>query len=382
MESSEMNVIEKDNDGDLQTVTKPKQARVTRTEVLFQCNRCLMTFESFVKLRTHYESTHDTEGGKSPIVRGSKEHYTRLYHCIPCNKDFDEDLIIRHQNKHKEEINKVCDICGRVFTVRGTWHKHLRQHRAFSTGKRLQCKLCGKTFTLISDLKKHMPYHSKERPHICEVCGKGFKDRNSVKKHRKIHLTVKPHTCQFCGKGFAQLYNLRGHLRTHTGEKPFKCDLCSSVFAHKGTLTCHKKTVHGVDTSEYQKLHSVQEFDDINVSDPQMYENCTIRITPTEGSNAIRSSDETFEKPGEGEPSKLPVTHHDKSQTLSADTKFEPHQILLAPATLATNVTQDYHLSSQSIRSIDGTSDLQSSYSQDTGCNGAKGTPGMSYTPL
>ncbi len=299
MESSEMSVIAKDNDGDPVTATKLKHARASRAEVLFRCNKCLMTFESFVKVRSHYEDSHNTEGSKSPFVHGSKEHYTRLYHCKACNEDFDEDRYIRHRNKHKEEINKVCDICGRVFTVLGTWYKHLRRHEAIRTGNRKQCKLCGKTFTLISNLKEHMNFHSKERPHICEVCGKAFKDRNGIRKHLKIHFTVKPHSCQICGKGFTKPSNLRDHLRSHTGEKPFKCDLCNSAFAHKGTLTCHKKTVHGV-TSKYQKSQAVQEFDDLNISDPKMYENCTIKITPTKGSDAARSSYERCEKPVEG----------------------------------------------------------------------------------
>ncbi len=383
-----MSVTVKDNDGDLQTATKPKQqkARYTRTEVIFRCNQCLMTFKSFIKLQTHCEKSHDTEVG-----RDSKEHYSRLHHCKLCNKDFDDaDESTRHLNKHSHEIHKVCDICGKVFTVRGSWHRHLRHHEAIRTDKRLQCKLCGKTFTLIGNLKSHMNFHSKERPHICEVCGKGFKDRHGVVKHLKTHFTVKPHSCQVCGKGFAQLYNMKTHLRTHTGEKPFKCNLCNLAFAHKGTLTGHMKTAHGVDTRNVQ---AVQEFDDINISDPKMYENCTIKIASTEGSNdTVRSSHVRSEKSGGRTPIKSMVTHHDESQTSTADTNFDPQHRLSVPVPAqtvkleltdaATSVTQGYSFSSHSVQNIDSACNLESTYSASTDSNDAKGNNGISYTTL
>ena len=85
------------------------------------------------------------------------------------------------------------------------------------------------------------------------------------------------------------------------------------------------------------------------------------------------------------------VTHHDESQTLTADTNFDPQHRLSAPAqTLKiestqdiTSVTQGYSFSSHSVQAINSTTNLESTYSASTdSTNDAKGNNGISYTTL
>ncbi|XP_072034338.1 uncharacterized protein [Amphiura filiformis] len=294
-------VIRSDDDDSKTSEPNPRRGRrnmvfayrrTTRTVTLFQCKQCSAMCESFGEFQVHYEIHAQSEenAGTKPVL-GDTTLYTILYRCIPCDKILTESEIELHRRKHKEMVDKVCDICGKAFTVRGSWHKHLNRHEAEKTGSRYVCKICGKKFHILQSLKSHMKYHSKERPHVCEVCGKSFKTTSAVKRHQRIHVTTKPYTCKFCGKGFTQQYNLRGHERMHTGEKPFKCDVCKAAFAHNGTLTCHRKTAHGIDVA---KDDTFLELDEINLKDPKMYEQ--VQITSAQGTSTISSQDETFQK--------------------------------------------------------------------------------------
>ncbi len=282
-------------------VPNPKRLRGEgRTKILYQCKECKEMCKTFRYFRRHYEKKHLKLLGfaaaetRSALVHGNKQLYNVLYRCKPCNKIFEDSEIVNHRKIH-DKVNDVCDTCGKVYTIRTSFLKHLRIHEAHKTGRKKQCKLCGKTFAVISDLKQHMKYHSKERSHICEVCGKGFKERCKMFRHREIHNDTKRFTCHFCGKGFIQAYRLTEHVRTHTGEKPFQCNICNSSFAQKQAVRAHKKAVHGVDKSEFQKPR-VQEFEAIDPYDPKLYENCTVQINSEEDTIAISWQHEGYQK--------------------------------------------------------------------------------------
>ncbi|XP_072034339.1 uncharacterized protein [Amphiura filiformis] len=363
---------------------KTEPAYKRRTQTLFQCKQCSKICESFVEFRTHYEiHLESNDNAESTVFRDSK-FYNLLYHCKPCNKVLNEIEIVSHRNMHGEKVHKVCDICGMVFTIRGSWHKHIKKHEAKKTGNRFVCKLCGKTFPLIAWLKRHMQFHSKERPHICEVCGKGFKEHSGLLRHSKTHRSTKPHACQFCGKGFVAKDSLRGHERTHTGEKPFKCNLCSAAFTHNGTLTCHKKTAHGIDTSKDNKYQMVQEFDDINIQDPNMYENCSVRIATSAeetSTNSPQDNKHTSEtKEGQREQSKPLVAPRDQDKNVST---YVEH----IKSAAAQSVDSKLQASSSNIPVCEFDASTSGVFTSITsqgnqGNNEAEEAPVMSYTSL
>ncbi len=276
------------NDKKKMRVYWPKESTPSytrRTRILYQCKQCLSTiYESFPEFKSHYIQTHlESQNLEKTVMRRNRSLYINFHRCIPCDKVFNQSEIGHHQYTHREVVDKICDICGRKFTVRGTWAAHMKKHKAELTGQRFKCKVCGKTFHLINGLKNHMAHHTSERNVTCEHCGKSFKSKYALKRHARIHSSVKPFSCQYCGKGFTQLSNKRGHERTHTGERPFPCELCQAAFTHKGTLTSHLKTAHGVDASSKDKTFI--EVDDLNVHDPNMYER--IKIPTGETTTAI-----------------------------------------------------------------------------------------------
>ncbi|XP_072034337.1 uncharacterized protein [Amphiura filiformis] len=363
--------------------------QTNRTATLFQCKQCSTMCESFGELQIHYETHAESKenAGTKPAL-GDTTLYTVMYRCKPCDMLLAESEIKYHRKKHKEMIHKVCDICGKAFTVRVTWHKHLNMHEAERTGYRYVCKICGKKFHLLQSLKRHMKYHSTERPHVCEVCGKSFKTTSALKRHRRIHVTTKPYICKFCGKGFTQQYNLKGHERMHTGEKPFKCNLCSAAFAHNGTLTCHKKTAHGIDVS---KDDTFLEFDEINVRDPKLYEH--VQITSATGASTISSQDEKLQKTStkKTDQGRIPQTKSSLQTHIEVDVSLASHPVTPAPVEkMLPNLPPDTSdmvprgsLTTSAASALDGTpsDSLTSIRSQNPG-NHATVDAGQVYTDL
>ena len=75
----------------------------------------------------------------------------------------------------------------------------------------------------------------------CSECGKVFTYKSGFQKHLRIHTGARPYKCKLCGKSFTQKGSLKYHIKIHTGEKPFKCSICAKSFIHRGNLNYHVK---------------------------------------------------------------------------------------------------------------------------------------------
>ena len=234
--------------------------KTKRTERIYECKECSeRSCRTTTDFRAHYLTHLKTE--KEKDVMDIHSCYNLLYRCLPCDLILPEVEVKKHRARHKQRRRSVCDICGMVFTLRGSWFAHRMKHKAEETGDWFECKMCGQTFALQFQLKNHMAKHTNKRPYVCEVCGKAFKAKHILDRHRHVHSDIKPFSCEFCGKGFTSNCNLKSHLRTHTGEKPFKCDVCDASFTHNVSLKTHKKSTHGIDLWKIQKSSKLQEFD-------------------------------------------------------------------------------------------------------------------------
>ncbi|XP_072034340.1 uncharacterized protein [Amphiura filiformis] len=263
--------------------TTERLGKKARTYRIFECKECSTICDSTAEFHEHFKIHGKMKGNVA-------QNAYFFYRCKPCDVILKQEEIEPHRSKHYTMMEStVCDTCGIVFTKRLAWKKHMMKHNAEKTGEWLICKLCDKTFYESQRLLIHMKRHTKERPHVCEVCGKGFKTRTVFDRHKYTHSDVKPYTCEHCGKGFLSRFNLKGHQRTHTGEKPFQCDTCGAAFTHNVSLKTHKKSAHGVDMWKDQKPNAVQEYEDVDLKDPEAFKKRKAKASTEEDASTSQS---------------------------------------------------------------------------------------------
>lgn len=54
-----------------------------------------------------------------------------------------------------------------------------------------ECNKCGRRYTKRESYNRHMRLHAGEIISICEICGKNFMTKGDLAKHIKRHLGVK-----------------------------------------------------------------------------------------------------------------------------------------------------------------------------------------------
>lgn len=82
----------------------------------------------------------------------------------------------------------------------------------------------------------------KKRVMSCDHCGKIFSHKGDFNKHLRKHTGEQPFECPQCNRKFAHTSNLARHLRVHSGDKPFYCERCDKSFSRKDKLVMHQKT--------------------------------------------------------------------------------------------------------------------------------------------
>lgn len=108
-----------------------------------------------------------------------------------------------------------------------------------------KCRLCCEKFNNRTDLYTHMKNHTTQNVEmLCDTCGKCFKNNHNLKNHMRTHLDIRPFECTFCPKTFRTRLLLKQHLHVHTGIKEFKCTICSTLFAKRDSLRNHMRKQH------------------------------------------------------------------------------------------------------------------------------------------
>ncbi|XP_072519484.1 hypermethylated in cancer 1 like [Salminus brasiliensis] len=91
-----------------------------------------------------------------------------------------------------------------------------------------------------SPLKSHKELDAL-RPFPCNICGKMFTQRGTMTRHMRSHLGLKPFACEECGMRFTRQYRLTEHMRVHSGEKPYECQICGGKFTQQRNLISHMR---------------------------------------------------------------------------------------------------------------------------------------------
>ena len=257
-----------------------------------ECKECGKRIKSDY-LHTHMVKYHNYERHS----RG-RPKLDACFKCETCNKFVKRKNKKKHESTHMcpktlksepEEMDAVCEICGRMCLNARTLLTHMKVHSI----KNLTCKHCGHVATSIEEREKHKKKHKnyqycetcgarcvekkglyahirkvhlKIRNSVCDVCGRGFYSRFNMETHRAIHFAPSLE-CGYCGKKFNDPSGLRKHKMTHTGEVRYTCQICNHGFIQSTPYWTHMQKRHSVSREEAMTLHrkKVADENELNV---------------------------------------------------------------------------------------------------------------------
>ncbi|XP_014234611.1 zinc finger and BTB domain-containing protein 41-like [Trichogramma pretiosum] len=171
-----------------------------------------------------------------------------------------EEVNSKHRLKtHTESVRNgniipACDICGKVFKLRGHLNRHIDSvHRKITHS----CDICLKTFSNKSNLKIHSDSVHNEVRHACDICQKTFSDKGYLKTHiESVHYRVR-HACNICQKTFSDKSNLRKHIDSMHRKMRHACDKCRKTFSDRSSLKKHMDSMHNGITHECDKCRKI-----------------------------------------------------------------------------------------------------------------------------
>ncbi|KAB5571448.1 hypothetical protein PHYPO_G00225080 [Pangasianodon hypophthalmus] len=149
------------------------------------------------------------------------------YVCIPCGKGFpSSESLNSHVESHtdadvnlgqdKEEGDEDPATTGAQETLEVVDKSPLKQYKELDTLRPFPCNICGKMFTQRGTMTRHMRSHLGLKPFACEECGMRFTRQYRLTEHMRVHSGEKPYECHVCGGKFTQQRNLISHMRMHT----------------------------------------------------------------------------------------------------------------------------------------------------------------------
>eukprot|EP00088_Acartia_fossae_P040041 TRINITY_DN4167_c0_g1_i7.p1 TRINITY_DN4167_c0_g1~~TRINITY_DN4167_c0_g1_i7.p1 ORF type:complete len:557 (-),score=90.17 TRINITY_DN4167_c0_g1_i7:24-1694(-) len=228
------------------------QQHVERYHVPVTCHLCHKVVSGRKHLGVHLASHKNNEvnivcqecGKVFPDRKTVNKHYSSVhtekkFKCSQCPLLFRNNFQLRdHEERKHGNSAYPCATCGKAFGSKILLKNHERTHNAV---RKYSCDFCEKRFRTRDKLNKHQAVHTKIK-FSCEICASAFSRMETLKSHMKLHDESRALKCSECSKLFDTNQKYREHMNTHTGAKPFKCEGCSAAFSSSSSLCHHKKS--------------------------------------------------------------------------------------------------------------------------------------------
>ncbi|KAF5299924.1 hypothetical protein FQR65_LT09319 [Abscondita terminalis] len=203
------------------------------------CPYCPSTFFRSLSLQIHLDK-HRDKGTTLQCKFCVKSFQTpRQYfkHCLTTTHD---------ENSPDKEFF-VCEHCGKQFTKKHVFEKHLHRFHGQQLGP-YSCNYCEYKTRFRPNLSRHLKLHfTKQNEYMCDHCGKYFSNVAVLNDHIKyVHKEEKLLHCTKCDKSFKRNSELNRHLHTHSDIRPYCCEMCPNTYKRISHLRRHEENAHGL----------------------------------------------------------------------------------------------------------------------------------------
>ncbi|CAH2245700.1 zinc finger protein 728-like [Pararge aegeria] len=185
--------------------------------------------------------------------------------CTICNNIVTSAYFKEHVTMHDPNHHKyVCDICGKSFRLRCSYHNHSLRHR---TDFSFKCQLCPYKGRYKELLKNHMRTHTGDYRYMCTECPARFLFKSNLNRHVLIRHKAPEHHCNSCKKVFHTKMMLKSHYEAqHLGLKNHVCNICGKAFGYRNAMMKHQRHVHKREKLSFSRMPSYLQAENKNLS--------------------------------------------------------------------------------------------------------------------
>ncbi|ETN64120.1 zinc finger protein [Anopheles darlingi] len=176
----------------------------TTEETVEDAFRCPLCFKEFADQQTLSEH-HKTHLCTNPACTK----------CVAANQaEFDLTITTYDATEDKQET--VCNVCHRVLPTFEQYQNHFYYH---TSRVPFYCYPCREEFNDKRELYAHTKTHMPRVPesYTCKSCGKVFSTKGNFKRHLKSHEAVRAFACDRCYKQYDYKSALETHLKRSHG---------------------------------------------------------------------------------------------------------------------------------------------------------------------
>ncbi|CAG4987076.1 unnamed protein product [Parnassius apollo] len=244
----------------------------------FSCIFCKEVFEDKETLQVHFRKHGDPKFDQtakakvrnqndSPTSVDTSKDDNEMVSCDVCPEVFPTiSKAITHKHKlHPDHDAKYfCPWCGKLFTLKHLFNKHLlssHDSSSFEVTNNFHCDCCDVDFYNTSAMVYHNKFYHRQDT-----------DLPAIGHSKKLKLLnqelVQIYYCPFCGEEYNNKVNLHKHMtddhsdENQTPEDILRCPLCEAVFYHLDAYELHL-TFHSSEdlySEENEMLKQIVEF--------------------------------------------------------------------------------------------------------------------------
>ncbi|XP_046966097.1 eisosome protein SEG2-like [Vanessa cardui] len=231
------------------------------TETKFDCVFCKEVFEDKADLLVHFRKHGDPKFNTNAKYKSRQQNEmptnektseeNELVGCDVCEEVFptiSKAITHKHKAHPDHDAKYFCPFCGKLFTMKHLYNKHLQTNHESSEAtdtNDFHCDCCEVTFHVPSAMLYHNKFFHRQDTEL-----PAFGHSKKVKTYNQEPIQI--YYCAFCGEEYNNKVNLHKHMGDDHGDENqspteiLRCPLCEAIFYHLDAYEIHL-TFHSTD---------------------------------------------------------------------------------------------------------------------------------------